>query len=87
MRPLIYKRSTWHAVLKQIKQDYPPSVYLIRSKMREVLGFTVREHHHFDTKRRRYIDTIMLDFYEEKFKSLFLLKYGHISCDYSLELE
>ena len=37
----------WEAVLKQIKQRERPSVYLSRTKMKEVLGFTVRDHREY----------------------------------------
>ena len=61
----------WHTILDKIKQSYPLSVYLISWKMRVILGFTARKH---------LIDwrttVIHLDFYDEKKRTMFLLKFG-----------
>jgi len=37
----------WGTVLEHIKQREKPSVYLSREKMKEVLGFTVRDHREY----------------------------------------
>jgi hypothetical protein len=37
----------WSRVLSKIKQKEKPAVYLMRSKMKEVLGFTVRDHREY----------------------------------------
>jgi hypothetical protein len=37
----------WAAILERIKQKEKPSVYLSRTKMKEVLGFTVRDHREY----------------------------------------
>lgn len=34
---------TWNRLQKRLHEEYPPS-YFIREKMKEKLGFTVREH-------------------------------------------
>ena len=75
MKPLIYRRSEWQEIWKQIKQDYPPRVYLLRSNMRETLGFTVRDHLHYDVQSHSYRPEVHLDFFGEKFLTMFLLKY------------
>jgi hypothetical protein len=78
MKPLIYHRNQWLPVWEQIKRDYPASVYLIRTNMRQTLGFSVRDHLHFDNQSRSYRPEVHLDFYGEKYLSHFLLKYGNI---------
>jgi hypothetical protein len=37
----------WAAILERIKQKEKPSIYLSRTKMKEVLGFTVRDHREY----------------------------------------
>ena len=88
MKPITYTQSEWNDIWERIKKDYPPSVWLIRSKMREKLGFTPREHTEWlgywdnaspeDRRagRHGYRTLIHLDFYDERYRSLFLLKYG-----------
>jgi hypothetical protein len=78
MKPLEYTLHEWNKIWKKLKRDYPPSVYLIRSNMKKVLGFTVREHQYFDKDNLWYTSKIMLDFYQESHRSMFLLKYGNL---------
>lgn len=42
-KPIILARHEWIAIRDQLHKKYPPS-YFIRTKMKEKLGFTVREH-------------------------------------------
>jgi hypothetical protein len=46
MGTIVLTRQQWTAIEKKLNQEYAntPSVMLIRSSMRRVLGFTVREH-------------------------------------------
>jgi hypothetical protein len=78
MKSIAYSLADWEDIQNKIRQDYPPSVTLIRSKMKRVLGFTVREHREFVAKMDGGYSntTIHLDFYNEKYKTLFLLRYG-----------
>lgn len=78
----------WHQIIQQIAQHHPRSVWMIRPKMRKVLGFTAREHEewlgHYDQASRAdqrsgqhgYKKSIHLDFYDEAQRTMFLLKYG-----------
>ena len=85
-KAVILTTKSWDAICECIRVDYPPSVLLIRGKMKAVLGFTVRTHEEWiaqevDIKDVRYgtrfrIDTIHLDFYNEPKRTMFLLKYG-----------
>jgi hypothetical protein len=85
-RPIILSEAQWLKIYNHIAKTYPPSVLLIRNKMREVLGFTSRTHEEWiaqevDVKDIRYntkycIKTIHLDFYNEPKRTMFLLKYS-----------
>ena len=76
MRAVIYDHSSWETVWNKIQEDYPKSIVIPSVKKRK-LGFTVRDHRYWDKEKDRYIMEIHLDFYEEKMKTLYLLKYGH----------
>ena len=43
-KALILTHKQWEDALKKIKATNHPSVYLLRDRMRAVLGFTTREH-------------------------------------------
>lgn len=60
----------WNAIRQQIKQENVPSVLLSRNKMKKVLGFTDR------TSVCR--DIIHLDFFSEKKKTFFFMKYSEV---------
>lgn len=67
----------WIWLQNKIKEDYPPSVWLSRSKMRRTLGFTPRG----ELAQERGIENIPvfhLDFFSEKKKTFFLVKYSDI---------
>lgn len=69
-----------------LTQEYvnEPSVLLIRSKMRKVLGFTQRYHKEWVEKGKRedgrayghYEEYTVLDFYNESARSWFLIKFA-----------
>jgi hypothetical protein len=46
-KPVIMRPEQWGTVLEHIKQREKPSVYLSREKMKETLGFTVRDHREY----------------------------------------
>ena len=46
-KPVVMSADQWAAILDRIKQREKPSVYLSRSRMKEVLGFTVRDHREY----------------------------------------
>ena len=68
----------WAKLYTQLARDNPPSVILIREKMREVLGFTARNHNLWEPGMVNRNEYIILDFFDEKKKTMFLLKYSHI---------
>jgi hypothetical protein len=85
-KPVVLSEKSWAKIYNNIAQNYPPSVLLIRDKMKSVLGFTSRTHEEwidskvdindvsYGTKWR--IITIHLDFYSEPKRTMFLLKYS-----------
>jgi hypothetical protein len=98
-KAIVMSHSQWDQIFEKIKQREKPSTYLSRSKMREVLGFTHRNHEEWikfeDSKYRdpddewlyesgegyfagkKHERTVRLDFYDEKKRTMFLLKYGN----------
>lgn len=85
MKAIKINTDKWNLLCEKLKEDYPPSYLLIRSKMRETLGFTVREHKSYEkvesngfatTSFVRQLVEIHLDFYDDKKRTMFLLKYG-----------
>ena len=74
----------WDTLKTQLRKDYPLSVTAIRWKMREVLGFVVREHiedcFNQNKNGRKYLEsrktTMYLDCYNESKFTFFLLKYS-----------
>jgi hypothetical protein len=77
-KPIVLDKYRWEVLYDHIKQDYPLSTVLIRSRMRETLGFTLREHSEWVPKMDGgyYEVTMRLDFYDEPKRLMFLLKYG-----------
>jgi hypothetical protein len=80
------KEVDWEEVLQRIKEDYAdrPSVYLMRSKMREELGFVPRWHEQWvnnkdkqgkELPHGRYVKSVCLDFYNEAMETFFRMKY------------
>lgn len=79
--------SEWLKLRQRLQKEHSLSVMLIRSRMREVLGFTVRTHAKWVDKRSEsaweydnkhhgyYRNEIHLDFYDEAMRSFFILKY------------
>lgn len=43
-KALVISIDQWKGIQLKIKENHPRSVFLIRDQMREVLGFTTREH-------------------------------------------
>jgi len=64
-------------LMREIRDTYPPSTWMIRDKMRRELGFTVREHEVWRQSRdgpwpdQEYY----LDFYDAAQQTWFMLKY------------
>jgi hypothetical protein len=74
IKSIILPTEKWYALKSKLQQDHPKSVVMVRWKMREVLGFTEREHEEWGMGYQQR--QIHLDFFDEKKKTFFLLKYG-----------
>lgn len=79
-KPIEISHSQWDKLSKQLYKDYPRSVMLIRERMKSKLGFVVREYKDWSNEIGKYggwrKNCIMLDFYSEKKRSFFILKYA-----------
>ena len=80
MKALVLTREQWRKIKIEISKSHPRSVLMIRWKMKEVLGFTPREHREW---REDYVELvprtmIHLDFFDEAKRTMFLLKYTDI---------
>jgi len=79
-KPIEISHSQWRKLKERLKQDYPPSVLYIREKGKTKLGFVTREHKDWDPDMGKYggwrKNCIMLDFYSEKKRTFFILKYS-----------
>ena len=82
IKPITITPKQWDELQAEIFQDQPLSVRASRRKMREVLGFTNRTDRNWNWKGDGSInfDThrVVLDFFDEKKKTMFILKYSHI---------
>jgi hypothetical protein len=68
----------WEKLKNRLTNDYSPSVMMIRTKMRSVLGFVPRNHivWRHDVGGSYPIEQVHLDFYNEPKRTMFLLKYS-----------
>jgi len=68
----------WEELRESIKRDYGQSTVMLSWKMKETLGFTMREHRRWDKSQQNWDDrgsVICLDFVSEQHKLVYLLKY------------
>ena len=79
-KPIEISHSQWQQLREQLKQDYPPSVMLLRTRMQSKLGFVDREYKDWDNSMGKYggyrKNCVMLDFYSEKKRTFFIMKYS-----------
>ncbi len=76
MKPVVLTISQWKKIRTELKTEQPQTVFMLRDKMRRVLGFTVREHKRWDAGVVNVIHEIHLDFYSENKRTMFLLKFS-----------
>ena len=79
---IVLKEAEWRPIWEQIKTEYPRSVWLISSRMKSELGFTVRRHvdpYKVEPGQDGWYDVpkirMCLDFYDEQQEVYFRLKY------------
>jgi hypothetical protein len=80
MKPVILSVNHWKQIRKELYTEYPKTVFMLRSKMKSVLGFTVREHKEFFPKMDGgyYELQIHLDFFSQNKRTMFLIKFSDI---------
>jgi hypothetical protein len=80
MRPVILTVDQWKKIRLQLQEEHPKTVFMLRNKMRAVLGFTVRDHKAFVQKPDGgyYSLEVHLDFYSENKRTMFLLKFSEV---------
>jgi hypothetical protein len=68
----------WQKIRADLHTEHPKSVFMLKGKMRAVLGFTVREHNEWVIKPDGGYGehSIRLDFYNERKYTMFILKYS-----------
>jgi hypothetical protein len=81
----------WKLIRADLQLEVPKSVFMLRTKMKAVLGFTVREHSEWiDAERiedfhnstegwhmgKKHQFSVCLDFYNERKYTMFILKYS-----------
>jgi hypothetical protein len=67
----------WKVLEERLKQDYRPSVMLIRENCKSKLGFVPREYKEWNKKDNKWNkNCIVLDFYSEKKYTFFVIKYS-----------
>ena len=80
MKSVILTVSQWKDIRKQLQEEYPKTVFMLRDKMKRVLGFTVREHNEWIIKPDGGYGEhqIHLDFFSENKRTMFLLKFSEV---------
>jgi len=80
MKAIQLSKRQWSTIRTLLQDEYPKTVFMLRGKMRQVLGFTVREHQEFVPKLSGgyYENQICLDFYSERKRTMFLLKFSEL---------
>jgi len=72
--------SQWQHIRTELHTEHPKSVFMLKHKMKSVLGFVVREHNDWVIKSDGGYGehSIRLDFYSENKYTMFLLKFSEI---------
>jgi hypothetical protein len=78
MKHHVLTREEWDRVREQIRTEFGPSMVMLRSRMRDELGFLPREHRDWVPKMDggHWGETVIhIDFYTEQARTWFLLKF------------
>lgn len=78
MKAIVLTISQWKKIRAELYTEHPKTVFMLRDKMKRVLGFTVREHKRWDEGVVNMIHEIHLDFYSENKRTMFLLKFSEL---------
>lgn len=72
---LVLSKKQWTTIYSQIRKEHGLGVVLISWRLKEVLGFTVRQHKGYDAVNGHIKYDVRLDFYNEPAMTFFQLKY------------
>lgn len=94
MKPIVLTVDQWRTIRIALQEEYPKTVFMIRDKMKKVLGFTVREHKQwienpkaeYEWDRGHSEFQIHLDFYNQNKRTMFLLKFSELLGGHNGEL-
>jgi hypothetical protein len=78
MKSHVLTHAEWDKIREQIRAEHGPSMIMLRSKMRDELGFLPREHRDWVPKMDggHWGETVIhIDFYTEQARTWFLLKF------------
>lgn len=78
-KTLTLSYTAWHKLQERIIEDYGRATLLISWRLREHVGFTVREHTDYHSGANDgWItgNTIRLDFWDDQLQTMFLLRYS-----------
>jgi hypothetical protein len=78
MKPVVLSVSQWQTIRAELQTEHPRTVFMLRDKMKTVLGFTVREHNEWVIKPDGGYGehSIHLDFYSDRKYTMFILKFS-----------
>jgi hypothetical protein len=78
-KTLTISHHAWDELKEKISEDYGLATAIISWRLRDQLGFTVREHTDYQSGANDgWIkgNTIRLDFWDDQLQTMFLLKYA-----------
>jgi hypothetical protein len=75
-KTLTLSYTAWDKLKEKITEDYGRATVLISWRLRDQLGFTVREHIEYNQEDWRNSHTIRLDFWDDQMQTMFLLRYS-----------
>jgi hypothetical protein len=78
MKHHVLTHAEWNRIREQIRTEFGPSMVMLRSRMRDELGFLPREHRDWIPKMDggHWGETVIhIDFYTEQARTWFLLKF------------
>ena len=80
MKSIVLSVGQWKTIRSELQTEHSKTVFMLREKMKRVLGFTVREHNEWIIKPDGGYGEhqIHLDFYSEKKRTMFLLKFSEV---------
>ena len=75
-KTITLKNQQWERLKSQIIEDYGRTTVLISWRLRDTLGFTLRQHRDEKETEWKKMYTMRLDFWDEQLHTMFLLKYS-----------